>query len=251
MIMTGNLVASGKELEYEFSTCLKKALERKSVFGEDTHIYLTGVLMKYVCLDSDKLTSSLNLAGNDAFLMQVNDGSDEDMRGKHSRYKNIGETLLLSVGYWPESLSAVEIDHGDKKVAIRARPPLDYYAGIGKQAYESAAATAYHSRLEGHVTDIMEQMSKGFREYAGVVFEVRQEMGGNAVSDIGVLFSLAQFFGEDYPLTYYVLGGKTKGADRNKNDILDDPLIQEYIMNLTDEEKRRIFLIGHSEEEEE
>lgn len=198
-------IAVIESIEPEFYVCLKDVMQRREVFQANVHKYLTRLLTQYVQWEDDGISSSIHTRTSEAFILQMKDVFENHPTNRalwYEQLRRIGETLLFSVGFYPESLYS----------KTRSRPPFKYYAAIGSRAYDGASS-AIRGLKDEKEADLMGKLAEDFKEYAGVLQGVRQEMG-DYVKDVDILFALS--------------------AALANLDILDEYLLKEFI----DENKR-------------
>jgi len=210
------VVATAKQ---EFSDCLEHVMRKKRIFDPATHGYLLKVMGEYVNwreheilseerdeqkishdgrtafrTEFDDFKPSVNTRTTRAFVFQLNGIGEWPQYVQHpaafyERLKSVAETLLFAVGYWPESI-------GPKP--RRDYVPIEHYVSMGKEAYAKASgilARMTHRELSDHVL-LLDEMSKGFISYAGVLYNARGEFGDLPVRDAFIIFKMSQILGD-------------------------------------------------------
>jgi hypothetical protein len=200
-------IAVIESVEPKFYDCLKDVMQRREVFQANVHNYLTRLLTQYAQWEDDGISPSIHTRTGDAFILQMKDVFENhptDRAMWYSRLRQIGETLLFSVGFYPESL------YSKKK----ARPPFEYYTAMGSRAYDGASS-AIRGLRDMNEAALMGKLAEDFKEYAGVLHGVRQEMGDH-VKDVDILFALSAALANLDILNTYLL----KQFTEEKKDII-------------------------------
>lgn len=188
----------------EISDRLERIMKRKQVFSPETHTYLTEVMLSFVDWEESHFTPSVYTRTTDPFIFQMQDAQEEfalDASLLSRRLEGIGSTALCAVGFWPESVSSIMA--GDK--VIRERPDLEYYASVGATAYKRAANARLRKRIFDTKAEIMQEMARGFRQYAGVLYIFREESGGPHTRDIELLFKIHEFLRDEEVMNRYLI----------------------------------------------
>lgn len=161
-------------------------MHRREVFNAKVHKYLSRLLTQYANWNDDGKRPSIHSRTTEAFVLQIKNVFENHPANRAMWYEKlrlIGETLLFSVGFYPESLYS----------RTKPRPPLEYYTAMGSRAYESASSAILGLKDEEEA-GLMEKLSKHFRPYAGVIQGVRQELG-DMIKDAEVVFALSAALG--------------------------------------------------------
>ncbi len=178
----------------EFSPLLKKIMEKKGVFSENAHIYLTNLMTQYASRN-DECSPSINARGTRPFILQLKDieqNSAFDATIRYAEFRRLGDTLLMSTGYFPESFSNSTAD-------------FEYFPTLGAVAYSRAAGAALRkARLSGQAS-MMKNMSEGFLSYVAVLYCTRHEIGDKPVTDIALMNDLAILLNDDSASARYLL----------------------------------------------
>ncbi|MFH1064638.1 MAG: hypothetical protein V1729_06145 [Candidatus Woesearchaeota archaeon] len=207
-------ITDAKEI---FADCLEGIMRKKGVFSEETHIYLTHLMSQYIRWNNDDLSPSIHTRDTRPFIFQINfkDAGAECLNPVYRREKlrSLGETLLLAVGYWPESISSTP---------VRGRPPLEYYATEGAVAYQRAA-NIKDTQVLKQTSPILDEMAQQFKKYAATLHNVRNKIGDISVTNIDVLFTVAEFLKEDSGIDRYILStnhGAFIDPDRSQKPLI-------------------------------
>ena len=221
------------DARYEFSDCLKKVMEKRNLFNINTHGYLVSVMIDYLDWRQrdtdhdegparqetkdifDELRPSINTAETRPFAFQTA-GIGEKLAYltnntlRAERLRTVAETLLVSVGYWPESLA--------RRTRREQRPPISYYATLGQTTYSKVANIIQTRNIRSTDPKLMQNMAEGFRKYAGVLYHFRHEMGDVPVKNLGVLFEMTNLLKDSSILDRYLLNTDIKKrAEKQQN----------------------------------
>lgn len=145
---------------------------RKFDISHRSSLYLANLLADYSSLKHDPAAPGLHTRSTEAFALQIARTAEETVLNsaqKYMRMKAIGDTLLFSVGFIPESVMPT---------VRRDRPSLEYYVYKGSQAYSTAASARMVKTVHNPAIEMMYDLSEGFTRYAGTLFEVRKRMPG-------------------------------------------------------------------------
>jgi hypothetical protein len=177
----------------EFSECLRAVMSKKQIFDPQTHGYLTNLMTQYVHWQDDELRPSIHAQDTRPFVLQLNSIADNKEYLKNSalwceRLKSIAETLLMAVGYWPESIA---------QTPVRERPGIKYYVKLGRTAYSQASDIMQAKRFFGKQAMLMKEMSEGFNDYAAVLYHFRHDIGDIPVDDVRLIFELSRLMRDE------------------------------------------------------
>jgi hypothetical protein len=176
-----------------FSQWLKDAMEQKGEFDFRAHLYLTGIMTEYTCLDKTLATVQDNK--EDPIALQFSDITGDMMKDrsyKYLRFKSLGDSMLFTVGFFPEAFNS-----------ISARPSIDYYVSMGEASYSRAAATVSETSHTHNQAELMNMLSTGFKRYAGILLTVRQDMADMPLLNKQVVTELAGVIGDKGILDKY------------------------------------------------
>ena len=173
------LIENISDLQKQFYSGVAEA-GRKFGINHRISLYLSGLLAGYSSLKNDVASPGLHTRFDDAFVFQIMRAGEEtalNLSQRYIRMKAIGDTLLFSVGFVPESVMPTE---------RRERPSLEYYAYKGSEAYSNAAEAKMFRKNYDPYVELMNDLSNDFARYAGVLFDVRKMMPGLPIKKEGV-----------------------------------------------------------------
>ncbi len=224
--MTLEEIEGIKDAEPAISEALYEVMRRKGVLEPQTHAYLSSLMTRYVDWEESPFSPSVHGMKTEAFVLQLKDAIENPTytpQAKYLRFKSIGDTLLVSVGYWTESLSTIrrDIPPGVVKEANErakretkgkfcklseyesVRQPLAYYAAAGVSAYMRAASTG--ARISPEIPGLMLNLSKNFKQNASVLHALREKSDSLPFNKIEILIELADLLEDESVLTKYTI----------------------------------------------
>ena len=185
----------------EFYAMIEDAAGNRGIKTE-AHLYLTELLNSYT-----KLSESgprVHTWDTPAFCLQLGHIEKEtsfNHSQKYARFKNIGDTLLFSVGFIPESVSSIYRANNRNT----ERPPLEYYAHLGIRAYERAARERFRLRLCDGTGDMMKDIAGNFKQYAGLLFKVREDCEGLPLRRLDILIKMLELTKQKSIIEHFLL----------------------------------------------
>ncbi len=210
----------------DISKVLYEVMDKKGILEPITHAYLTELMADYVGWTDDEFTPSVHTKKTEAFVLQLGDArlnASYTPTSRYQRFKAIGDTLLVAIGYWPESLSTIRRDISPEVVnaanerAMKeakgkfckisefesVRQPLLYYAAAGVSAYKNAAS--YGFAVSRQVQKVMDDMACRFKQHAAVLHELRNEFSDVPLQKIEVILELAELLGDETVMKRFLL----------------------------------------------
>lgn len=176
-----------------FAKWIKEAMEQTGEYDFRVHLYLADVLTSYSSMEKILATVHDNKEEPTALqLVNLEMDSKKDRNYKYNRFKSLGDTMLFTVGFFPESFSS-----------ISARPSIDYFVSMGELSYSKAADTVCATHHTQSQAELMNTLSSGFKRYAGILFYVRQDKADLSLPSRKLVAELADVLGDKGILEKY------------------------------------------------